>query len=413
MAISSSLKSFARSSVIFTGASIFVNLLGYAFHIFAGRYLGPANYSEVTTILAYATILSAPVLVASVIIIKSAGIHKNKASYLISLQHYFDSLAHSYTSLIALYIGLAVLGLLNHLSLTSALIMPAFAITFIFAQLYASLLQADKLFSSLSLIITITGVIKLTGALLTPFFPSATPILLLLIISNFAQMYLVRRYLLARHGTLPALPIPTISRNDPTIWVTLISILGLTLLNNLDIVLAKQFLPAAEAGIYGVWSLFGKAIAFSFLPLSSVALVFFADNENDHNHLHILLPSIFFLVACGVLAYFAFYLLSGFMVTTLMGAKFDELIPLLPYSAIFGTVYSLIYLINNYLLSQNSRLAYLPAMITIIILVILSAWGKSLDDFIRLITISSGGLLLLYPTTIYLRTKPAFSRLFH
>ena len=401
---SNTFKSFIKSSAIFTGASIFVNLLGYAFHILAGRYLGPANYSDITTILAYATILSVPVMVASVVIIKRAGSHSDKPHYLLSLQSYFDALSHSVPVLVAIYLALSGLGYLNHLSSSTILLMPIFVITFVFAQLYAVLLQAGKLFSPLSLVITITGILKLAGALLTPFFPFATPILLLLIVSNLSQIWLSRRYLLS-HFPVHAEIIKKspFSLRDPSLRRIFVSILGLILLNNLDIVLAKQFLTASEAGIYGVWSLFGKAITFSFIPLSSVALVFFADKESDHNPLHILYPSIIFLVICGTLAYFVFYLLSNFMVTTLMGAEFATLIPLLPRSAIFGTVYSLIYLINNYYLSQSSKLAYLPAAITLIILVVLLVMGTTLSNFTSLITLTGGLSLLIYPMAILVR----------
>ena len=405
MVISNSIKSFIKSSAIFTGASIFVNLLGYAFHVFAGRYLGPANYSDITTILAYATILTVPVTVLSVVVIKRVGRHTNKSLYLRSLLAYFDSLSHSVPVLVAIYLTLSSLGYLNHLSSSTILLMPIFVITFVFAQLYAVLLQAGKLFSPLSLTITLTGILKLAGALLTPFFPFATPILLLLIISNLSQIWLSRRYLLSHFPTSTGMvKEPLFSLRDPALRLTFVSILGLILLNNLDIVLAKQFLTASEAGVYGVWSLFGKAITFSFIPLASVALVFFADKESDHNPLHILYPSIIFLVICGTLAYFVFYLLSNFMVTTLMGAEFAALIPLLPRSAIFGTVCSLIYLINNYYLSQSSKLAYLPAIITLIILVTLSALGNNLYDFTRLITVGTGISLLIYPVAILARS---------
>lgn len=406
MAISDSLKSFIKSTAIFTIASVFVNLLGYAFHVFAGRYLGPASYSDITTILAYATILSVPVTVLGVVVIKRAGHHHNKSLYLRSLLSYFDSLSRSVPVLITIYLTLSGLGYLNHLSSSTILLMPIFVITFVFAQLYAILLQAGKLFSPLSLVITITGILKLTGALLTPFFPFATPILLLLIVSNFAQIWLSRRYLLSNFSKLGEIMRESpFTLRDPSLRLTFVSILGLILLNNLDIVLAKQFLTASEAGIYGVWSLFGKAITFSFIPLSSVALVFFADKESDHNPLHILYPSIIFLVICGTLAYFVFYLLSNFMVTTLMGAEFVALIPLLPRSAIFGTVCSLIYLINNYYLSQSSKLAYLPAAITLIILVVLLVMGTTLSNFTSLITLTAVLSLLIYPMAILVSTN--------
>lgn len=410
MATSTTFKSFVKSSAVFTLASIFVNLLGYIFHVFAGRYLGPVNYSDITTTIAYATILSVPVLVASVIIVKKTGNQNNKALYLHSLLQYFDSFANAFPALILTYLVLTILGTLNHLSTGTILLMPLFVITFVFAQLYSVLLQAGKLFSPLSVTITLTGLLKLAGALLAPFYPATAPILILLIISNFAQIYLARHYILQHSKYVrPSVQSP-INFADPAVKLTLVSILGLVLLNNLDIILAKQFLPPDSAGLYGVWSLFAKAITYTFIPISSVALVFFADNQDDHNPLHILYPSLAFVLLSGLFAYFGFYLLSGYLITLLMGAKYNDLIPLLPLSAIFGTLYSLIYLINNYYLSQNSRLAYLPAAITISIIIMLSLLGSNLPTFIYLITWGTGSLLLIYPMTIYLRTKHTFSQ---
>lgn len=408
---SGSLKSFVKSSAIFTLSSIFVNLLGYIFHVFAGRYLGPANYSDITTTIAYATIISVPVLVASIIIVKKAGSQHNKALYLRSLLQYFDSFARALSTLTLAYLALTILGYLNHLSLWTILLMPVFVITFVFAQLYSVLLQAGKFFTLLSVAITVAGLLKLAGALLAPFYPFTTPILILLIISNFAQIYLARRFILKHSVRVPSRVESPFTLTSPTLKLTFISVLSLALLNNLDIILAKQFLPPVSAGLYGVWSLFAKAITYTFIPISSVALVFFSDNQDYHNPLHILYPSLAFVFLSGLVAYFGFYLLSGYLITLLMGAKYNELIPLLPLSAISGTVYSLIYLINNYYLSQNSHLAYLPVIITTTIVILLSLLGNNLSTFIHLITWGTGSLLLIYPTTILLRTIRASSRL--
>lgn len=410
MAASTTLKSFVKSSAVFTLSSIFVNLLGYIFHIFSGRYLGPVYYGDITTTIAYATILSVPVLVVSIIIIKKSGIQANKGLYLRSLLQYFDSLAKAFPILILTYFILTILGTLNHLSTATILLMPLFVITFVFAQLYSVLLQAGKFFTPLSVAITVAGLLKLAGSLLSPIYPFTTPILILLIISNFSQIYLARRFILKHSvGVSPRAQSPLVL-TSPTLKLTFISVLSLALLNNLDIILAKQFLPPASAGLYGVWSLFAKTITYTFIPISSVALVYFFDNQDDHNPLHILYPSLVFVLASGLVAYFGFYLLSSYLITLLMGAKYNDLIPLLPLSAISGTVYSLIYLINNYYLSQNSRMAYLPAIITTVVVVMLSLLGNNLSIFIHLITWGTGSLLLIYPMTIYLRTKHAFSR---
>lgn len=410
MAKTHSLRSFVQSSTIFTLATVLVNFLGYAFHVLSGRYLGPVSYSDITTILAYAIILTVPVTVGSVLIIKRAGSHSNKPAYFTSLLSTFDYFIRPSPLLLALYLGLVLFGYCNRLSPLTLPLMPIFVVTYVLAQLYASLLQAGKLFSPLSLIIIVTGLLKLGGALLTLVLPSPVPILLLLIVSNLSQIWLSRRRIFREYGRANLHTArPTFSLANPFLRLTFFSILGLTLLNNLDIVLAKQFLAPELAGLYGVWSLFAKAITYTFIPLSSVALVFFADADSDLPPTRLLYPSLAFLIFSGILAYGAFYLFSPLLVTTLMGPQFSPLIPLLPLAAIFGTVCSLIYLLNNYFLSQNSLLAYLPAIITIAIVILLSLLGSNLTTFIHLITWGTGSLLLIYPTTVYLRTKRAFS----
>lgn len=404
MILSNSLKSFVKSSAIFTLASFFVNLLGYAFHVFAGRYLGPASYSEITTVIAYATILSIPVFVLTILIVR-------RAKYLASLMRQFDKLSANVPLILGSYLTLITLGLLNHLSLVTALIMPAFALSFVLAQLYGVLLQAGKLFSPLSLVITASGVLKLVGALLTPYFPTPLPVLVLLILANLTQIFLSRRFLLAKYsgqddGVGPAL----FSLSDPLLKLSFVSVLGMVLLNNMDIVLAKQFLSSTEAGIYGVWSLFAKAITYSFVPLSAVALVFFSDQKETHDPKHILYPSAVFLVFGGVLSYLAFKYLASFLVTALMGAEFSALIPLLPLAAIFGTLYSLIALVNNYFLANSSPLALVPAGIAAIMTLLVIIYGHDLSGFISVMSYGALSLLLLYPTTILLRTKRASSR---
>lgn len=410
MAKTHSLRSFVQSSTIFTLATVLVNFLGYAFHVLSGRYLGPVSYSDITTILAYAIILTVPVTVGSVLIIKRAGSHPDKGAYLQRLLSSFDYFIRPSPLLLALYLGLVLFGYCNRLSSVTLPLMPVFVLTYLLAQLYASLLQAGKLFSPLSLIIIVTGLLKLGGALLAIVLPSPVPILLLLIVSNLSQIWLARRRIFRQYGRATAHAARlTFSLTSSVLRLTFISILGLTLLNNLDIVLAKQFLAPELAGLYGVWSLFAKAITFSFIPLSSVALVFFADADSDLPPTRLLYPSLAFLIFSGVLAYGAFALLSPLLITTLMGPQFSPLIPLLPLAAIFGTVCSLIYLLNNYFLSQNSLLALLPAGLTLALASLIIIWGKTLPNFIQLLTFGSTLLLLLYPTTVYLRTKRAFS----
>lgn len=406
MGDSTSLKHFIRSSAIFTVAGVIVNILGYAFHILAGRYLGPSSYSEITAVFAYGMLLSVPIMVISVVIVSQSGGHADqskRSAFLSSLRTYFDTLAHSYLLIAGLYLGLALFGYFNHLSLSSAIIMPAFVLTLLYSQLYPILLQASKRFTPLAFILIVTGVLKLAAASVAPFFPSASLILLLLVISNLVQIYLSRRYLPRSSERVDPFSLSTIF-SDPRLKLTFFSLLGLVALNNLDVVLSKQFLQADFSGMYGVWSLFAKAITYSFIPLSSVALVFFTDAEHRHNSVRILVLSLIFLSFTGVVSYFAFALLSTFLVTDLMGPSFAPLLPLLPFSAIFGTVYSMIYLLNNYYLSVSSKLSLLPLTFAIVTGLVLLVRPHTLSSFTIAITVCGGLALLTYPLATLWRT---------
>ncbi|MFH2085539.1 MAG: hypothetical protein ABII21_02020 [bacterium] len=406
MATSTSLSHFLKSSAIFTISGVLVNLLGYAFHIFAGRYLGPGSYSEITTVFAYVMLLSVPIMVVNFVIVSQSGSYSHgpaRAAFLSSLRNYFDTLARSYSLLAGLYSGLALLGYLNHLSIATALVMPAFVLTLIYAQLYPILLQSAKRFIPLSFILLTAGFLKLAAALTALWLPSAPLILFLLALANLIQVWLARRYLPAAPiNVTPFSPAQIIA--DPRLKLIFLSLLGIIALNNLDVVIAKQVLPAGMAGMYGVWSLFAKAITYSFLPLSSVALVFFTDRESIHHSSRILFYSIIFLSATGITAYFAFRLLAELLVTKLMGPAFSPLSSLLPTAAVFGTLYSMIYLINNYYLSVNSKLALLPTIVVPISMLVILFTNHSLSSFTATITLCGGLALLTYLLSILWRT---------
>jgi len=414
MTKTNSIRPFLHSTTIFTASGILVNLLGYLFHLLAARLLGPGNYSEITTVFAYGILLSTPIMVISVVIIGQSGSHVQAAArekFLNSLRVYFDSFSRSFPAFMVSYLLLSLFGYFNHLSLATAFIMPAFVLTFLYAQLYPILLQSAKRFTTLSLILLVTGVLKLVTALAAFILPSASLILLLMTLVNLVQIY-YSRHKLPLLASPPSSFSPTQILTDSRLKLTFISLVGLIALNNLDIVLAKQILPADSSGMYGIWSLFAKAITYSFLPLSSVALVFFTDRLNQHQSQRILTLSALFLSFTGLATYFLLRPLSEFLIINLMGSDFAPLVTLLPLSAIFGTVYSLIYLLNNYYLSIKSRFAYLPAIFSLITIITLAIMGQSLSAFILTITVCGTISLLLYPMLGLLRTKLAFFPLF-
>lgn len=402
--------SFIANSSIVTSATLAINLLGYAFHIFAGRGLGPATYSEITTMIAYSMIFGVPATVATVLIIKRIGEQKttqDKFNLIHSFECFFFTLLSRPITLFLVYLFIALLGFFTGLNPVTYLTLPLFIFIFILAQLYAAFLTAGQLFTAFAFSTLIMGIIKLLGALSAPIFHLLPPVIISLILASLIQ-FIFSLFVLHHHYPRA---FDSSSRlhtlfSVPTLMLTFLSILGIILLSNGDVVLAKRFLTDGEAGLYGAWSLFAKAITYTFIPLSQVALVYFTDkSEGITSPSRILSLSFMIIVFAGITAYLGFTYFGNWFIILLMGAQFSALVPLLPSAAIFGTVCSLIYLINNYFLSTNSRLSLMPALIALLILTVLALSGHDLASFTLLITYSAGISLLIYPTTILLRTK--------
>ena len=391
---------FLKHSAVFTIASGLVNILGYLFHALASRYLGPEKYSDVVTIIAYSLILSVPMMAANVVIVKRVGREKEierKRSVVVAIEKALYELVKKYwTYLPFAYLILMGVGYLNNLSFWSYLIMPVFVMLAVFSQIYIPLLQSMKLFFNLSVMIGVVGLIKLSGAVTTIFIDSLIWILILLTASMAAQIWLGHRYThISTYKNLGDSFVFSLKRiiNNKKVQLTFFSISGVVLLNNLDVLFAKKFFSAHEAGLFGIWSLFAKLIAYSSIPLSSVALVFFADKNNQSQSKKILVISSLLILGLGMILLGAYWLLGGFILKTFVGGEFLAITHVLPLAAVFGTFYSLIFVVNNYLLAHDSRAALIVPIAIPILYALVFVLARSIQQLAIIDVVGSGVML--------------------
>lgn len=407
---------FLKHSAVFTLASVGANVLGYLFHAITSRYLGPAKYSDVIATISYSLIFIVPTLAVNIVLVKKIGQRKSlaaKKKLIASIEaSLYDFLARHWYFWLLFYLFLSLLGLFNNLSLTTYLLMPLFVIFYIIAQFYVPLLQSAKLFFKLSIIIAAAGIIKLLSAVSSIFTDQLWIILLLLIGSTGVQVVMGHRYTRSlTSGQVKnkfQLSLTKILKNK-SLQLTFASILGMMLLNNLDVLFAKKFFTAAEAGMYGIWSLFAKLIVYSAIPLSAVSLVFFADKNTQHQSKKILIISSLLILGLG-LGLWGTYLWTGeFIINVLIGVDFAPIIPILPLAAVFGTLYSLIFVLNNYLLAKDSLAALLiPGGIPI--LYVFMWWlADSIRDLIIIESIGSLAILALLAASSLLNFFPHIS----
>jgi len=399
---------FLKHSAVFTIASAFVNVLGYLFHALASRYLGPEKYSDVVTIIAYSLILSVPIMAANVVIIKRVGREKTmqqKRSVVIAIEKAIYQLVKQYWYYLPLiYLTLMGVGYFNNLTFWSYIIMPVFVTAFVFSQIYIPLLQSIKLFFNLSILITVVGIIKLSGAVTTFFIDSVIGLLVLLTTSVLAQMWLGHRYIkLSTKKSVKKSFIFSLKRllHNKKVQLTFFSVLGVVLLNNLDVLFAKKFLTAHEAGLFGIWSLFAKLIAYSSVPLSAVALVFFADKNSQQESKKILTISALLILGLGVALLGAYWLFGEFILATFVGSEFLTITQFLPLAAVFGTFYSLIFVFNNYLLAHDSRAALVVPVSIPVLYAVVFVLAQSIQQLAIMDVIGSGVMLGVLTVSIF------------
>jgi O-antigen/teichoic acid export membrane protein len=398
---------FLKHSAVFTIASGLVNILGYLFHAISSRHLGPEKYSDVVTIIAYSLILSVPIMAISVVIVKRVGREKTiekKHQAIVAIENFLYELVKKHWQYLSIiYLVLIGLGYLNNLTFWSYIMMPVFVMLFVFSQVYIPLLQSIKMFFSLSVVIVVVGLIKLSGAITTIFVDSVVWLLLLLATSALAQIWLGYRYThQTTHKNLGKAFVFSLKRviHNKKNQLTFFSILGIVMLNNLDVLFAKKLFSAHEAGLFGIWSLFAKLIAYSSVPLSTVALVFFADKNNQQKSKKILAISILLILGLGTVLLGTYWLFGGFVLETFVGNEFLAIAHILPLAAIFGTFYSLIFVINNYLLAHDSLAALVIPVAIPVLYTVVFVLAQSIQQLAMMDVAGSGVMLGLLVTGV-------------
>jgi len=141
-----------------------------------------------------------------------------------------------------------------------------------------------------------------------------------------------------------------------------IGTLGITLLFNLDVVLAKHFLPAHAAGIYGGLNKIEVIIYYGTLSVSQVLFprVVEAVAHRDHPG-RLLFLSAGLIVAAGLVALAVFALFPHLIVNILFGQAFHQADPFIVVVGVSGLCLSLCNLLVQFFMAVHDRW-YIPIL---------------------------------------------------
>lgn len=393
---------FLRGSILFTVATFLGSFLNYVFNLIVAKKLGPTGFGEITALFSYTTIFSVPMAVITMVIIQKIGSNNERGlAYALTLEQWFLTKIKKWWLLLIPFLFLTpVIQKFTNLSFySSASIAPFIMLSFIGAY-YAALLQGLHLFGWISTIGIIAVLLKLSGAFaITDVSFGILIIIIFLFLSTasaVASSFIALRQISQEsqliHSKLKRGVLSSLFQKQ--VIITFFSILGLTLLGNADVVTAKKFLSAEQAGIYGSWSLFAKIILYLIGPLLTASYIFFSSLKNKKNHEKVLKLSLAILATIGIVSFLFYQYLSLPIVNLLFGSKFKSITPVLGLASIFGTLYASTTLINNYFLSKKSSLSLMPIVVGVIYIPAMYFLGRSLQNIIT-INLLIGTLLLL------------------
>jgi O-antigen/teichoic acid export membrane protein len=227
--------------------------------------------------------------------------------------------------------------------------------------LQSGALQGLQEFFLLSKQSILSALIKLVVSLLLVYAGfSVVGVMVAVVLASLASWgygYLATRPVFATPMTAEASHTEFTLRSVRGLFTTiLVTTLLLVLLSNIDVLMAKHFLPADLAGQYGALSTIGKILIYGIGAFITVLLpmVTAAHAEGKGGGVRILGLSLAIIAACSVCILLLFTFFSGPIVTVLFGLRYIQIAPYLGLFTVAMACISLASAFINYFVAVNN-----------------------------------------------------------
>ena len=337
------------------------------YHFAVGRLVGPAAYSVVAAAVGAASLLTLPALVLQLIAVRftSVAAARGQLGPVRRLVRLLSGLSLGIGVPIAVVMLLAGPGLAQFLQLRDRTVIALLSFIALLAMLVSAnrgVLQGLRRFTALSanLVVDGAGRVGVAISLVLGGWGAAGAVVGLLAgpAIAFAQSLTLLR------GLPHAAPQAATSVGEVARYAApaAVAVIGVTYLYNIDVILARHYLPSREAGIYAAGAVLARVTYFLGLTITGVMFPEVAGRHaRDEDHYHVVELSLAFLAAAGICLTAAYALLPG-LVLLPYGAEFN---PVRPYLGPFAAALTLLAVSNlfvNYFLSVNSTRFVLPLL---------------------------------------------------
>jgi O-antigen/teichoic acid export membrane protein len=386
-------RTLARAGMFVAPASILANLLGYAFNLTASRGLGPADYGAVAALLGLLMVGLVPALALQTVVARHTALYAARRAVedggagpgptagprpAADLSRTLLTTAATGSALVAAGAALlapAVTAFLHLHSPWPFLWMALSLAPLTMTAAAAGVLQGGERFGRLAAVMVLPPTARFAGGLaaLTGG-AGVTGVMAGITLASFGALAVT--LLLLR----PELRTPRAAervRTTREVVRASQALLGLLVLANLDLVLARHHLSAHDAGLYAAGSLVAKA-AF-WLP-QFVPMIVFARLTDAERGPAVLRRAVAAVVAMGAATVLVVAVAGTPMIRLLLGADYAEVGPLAWAFALLGTALALVQLLlYSDIAASAGRLgvAVWVAVLAEVVLITVAAHGSA------------------------------------
>jgi O-antigen/teichoic acid export membrane protein len=262
--------SLSRSFLVLAPAMVAANALNYAFNLVMSRLLGPADYGALGALLALVLVGTVPGVAFQAVVARHTALAGEAVGRLWSWVLVAAAVAGGALGLLAVAASPALAAFLHLPSLGPCLWLAAALLPLPLLSATQGMLQGREWFGALAaVLLTAAGVRLAAGAGLVGAMPGVEGAMAATAVGSAVAVLVAVPRLRARGrwerpGRQPGL--------GAEVAAATTGVLGLLLLANVDVLLARHFLPAEASGLYAAGAVLTK-IAF-WAPQFVVTLVF-------------------------------------------------------------------------------------------------------------------------------------------
>lgn len=374
-------------SAVMVGGNMIVNAVNYVYHLVMGRILGPLDYGVLASIFSILYIVSIVPLSTSFAIVKFVSDSKNDEERYAVYKN-----IKSFIYKIAIIGGILIFGL-----------SPIIA-SFLRIGKISTVLFIGPIFA-LSLVVLVEqaamqGVLKFSGVVV-PNFVSATSKLLLGIIFVYFGFSVTGAIGAVFLGALFAyfgakILSKGIFRKSGSesfklsnflryAFPVLFQALAFTSIFTVDLILAKHFLPAFEAGLYAALSTLGKIIYFATQPIAATMFPIVSGRRSrGEKYKHIFLTALLLTFLGALIINLFYFLYPEIAIRLLYGSKYLAATKELVWMGAFIGIYGMASVIINFFLSiGRTKVVIAPVLAAVMQIIGLTIWHQSILQIIQ------------------------------